>query len=179
MRSVRSSRRPYARYSNPVMPELDVPFLIKICGITNEEDARAAAHAGANALGFNFYPKSPRYIDLGRAREIAECVPAGVLSVGVFVNASEEELIEVSSEVPLDILLASRRFSAAAFGRFLPRLARHPSERTAGLFSIRISKPICSIRRRRSLAARAAHSTWDAGSRFSDAKDCRRRPGCG
>jgi phosphoribosylanthranilate isomerase len=92
------------------MSEFDFPFLIKICGITNEEDARAAIHAGANALGFNFYAKSPRYIDLARARAIAEGVPAGVLSVGVFVNASEEELIEASSEVPLDVLQVHGEF---------------------------------------------------------------------
>jgi phosphoribosylanthranilate isomerase len=92
------------------MSELDIPFLVKICGITNEEDARAAVHAGANALGFNFYARSPRYIDLERARAIAECVPAGVLSVGVFVNASEEDLIEASSEVPLDVLQVHGEF---------------------------------------------------------------------
>jgi len=94
------------------MPEVDLPFVIKICGITNEEDARAAVHAGANALGFNFYPKSPRYIDLARARAIAECVPSRVLSVGVFVNAGEEELIEASSEVPLDVLQVHGEFAA-------------------------------------------------------------------
>lgn len=94
------------------MPEPDIPFVIKVCGITNEEDAQVAVHAGANALGFNFYPKSPRYIDAARARKIAKCVPAGVLSVGVFVDASEEDLIEASSEVPLDVL--------QVHGEFLP-----------------------------------------------------------
>jgi phosphoribosylanthranilate isomerase len=86
------------------MSDSAVPFIIKVCGITTAEDARAAVHAGANALGFNFYSKSPRYIDLARAREVASVVPIGVLSVGVFVNASEEELLEASSEVPLDVL---------------------------------------------------------------------------
>src|SRR5882724_808201 len=86
------------------MADIDVPFIIKICGITSEEDARASILAGANALGFNLYPKSPRYVDLARARAIAQSVSSAVLSVGVFVNPTEDELLEASSEVPLDIL---------------------------------------------------------------------------
>lgn len=60
-------------------------FIIKICGITCEEDARAATDAGANALGFNFYSKSPRYIAPPRAAEIVERVPGDYLKVGVLV----------------------------------------------------------------------------------------------
>ncbi len=83
---------------------VDLPFVVKICGITNEEDARVAVEAGANALGFNFYRNSPRYITPHRAREIAEAVPGTFLKVGVFVNASEEELLKTGREVPLDVV---------------------------------------------------------------------------
>jgi phosphoribosylanthranilate isomerase len=79
-------------------------FIVKICGITNEDDARAAIDAGANALGFNFYRRSPRCITPQRAREIAASVPGDYLKVGVFVNATEPELLQAAAEVPLDIL---------------------------------------------------------------------------
>ena len=82
----------------------DIPFVIKICGITNEEDARVAIEAGANALGFNFYAGSPRYITLFRAHEIVTAVQKPFLKVGVFVNASEAQLAKAVREVPLDIL---------------------------------------------------------------------------
>src|ERR1041384_713027 len=64
--------------------------LVKICGITQLADARAALAAGANALGFNFHPRSPRYITPEAAREIIAQLPAvGLRTVGVFVNEPE------------------------------------------------------------------------------------------
>ena len=64
----------------------------KICGITRIEDALIAAEAGADAIGLVFYAKSPRAVSIQQARDIGAALPAFVTTVGLFVNASREEL---------------------------------------------------------------------------------------
>jgi phosphoribosylanthranilate isomerase len=76
-------------------------LLVKICGITRLEDAEAAVAAGAGALGFVFWPESPRFIDPYRARAIAAALPPFVTTVGVFVNQAAEYVNGVSSLVRL------------------------------------------------------------------------------
>jgi len=75
---------------------------VKICGITNLEDALLAAELGAQALGFIFYPKSPRSIKPEAARQIIAHLPPLVLSVGVFVNEAAALVLEVAEMVRLD-----------------------------------------------------------------------------
>jgi phosphoribosylanthranilate isomerase len=67
---------------------------VKVCGITNLEDALAALEAGAELLGFNFYARSPRYVSPGAARRVVERLPEGVECVGVFVNEPAPEAVE-------------------------------------------------------------------------------------
>jgi phosphoribosylanthranilate isomerase len=76
---------------------------IKICGITNKEDALAAAHLGADALGFIFAP-SPRKISAERAREIIKALPPFVKTVGVFVDEDPERVSSIAAMCGLDVL---------------------------------------------------------------------------
>ena len=82
----------------------DNNFIVKVCGITTAEDLEVSVAAGANAIGFNFYPKSPRYLSVARAQQLAQAIRGPYIKVGVFVNPSEQELLEIASQVPLDVL---------------------------------------------------------------------------
>ncbi len=76
-------------------------FRIKICGMTSSDDALAAADAGADAIGLNFYPRSKRYVSPDVAEKIAAAVPDSVTKVGVFVNATAGEIAQVVDRVGL------------------------------------------------------------------------------
>ena len=78
-------------------------MMVKICGITNREDALAAIDGGAAALGFNFHPASPRYIAPDEAAAVAAGLPASVWKVGVFVDESPEAVLRIARQVGLDI----------------------------------------------------------------------------
>jgi phosphoribosylanthranilate isomerase len=75
---------------------------VKICGITNYEDAAAAMDMGADLLGFNFYPRSPRYIPPAKAAEIINKLPAFIDIAGVFVNEAIERIHETKNLCQLD-----------------------------------------------------------------------------
>jgi phosphoribosylanthranilate isomerase len=74
---------------------------VKICGMTNLEDALTAVEAGADAVGFVFYEKSPRNVSVDVARAIVEKLPRGVEKVGVFVNENEDSICAVADEAGL------------------------------------------------------------------------------
>ncbi len=77
---------------------------IKVCGITNLDDALAAIDYGVNALGFVFYPKSPRSISPEDAKNIISSLPPFITSVGVFVDMEKDELERTASYTGLDII---------------------------------------------------------------------------
>ena len=78
-------------------------MIIKVCGITNQEDAEAAVASGANTLGFNFYPRSKRYIGIADATRIVAKLPASVLKVGVFVNEPAARVADLVKRIGLDV----------------------------------------------------------------------------
>ena len=77
---------------------------VKICGVTNVADALAAAGAGADMIGLNFYEKSPRHVVPAQAAEIARALPPFVLKVGVFVNPTEAQVLEAVAACGLNLL---------------------------------------------------------------------------
>jgi len=77
---------------------------IKICGITRVPDGVAAADAGADAIGLVFWSGTPRFVEIGRAREIADAIPPFVTKVGLFVDPSASDVEAVLDAVPLDVV---------------------------------------------------------------------------
>jgi phosphoribosylanthranilate isomerase len=78
-------------------------MMVKICGITNRDDALAAVEAGASAIGFNFCRESPRYISHTGAAMIGENIPANVWKVGVFVNERAKTVARIMLDAGLDV----------------------------------------------------------------------------
>ena len=77
---------------------------VKICGITRLQDVHAACNAGADALGFVFYERSPRHVTIAAATALVRALPPFVQSVGLFVNAEPAYIESVLQAVPLDLL---------------------------------------------------------------------------
>jgi phosphoribosylanthranilate isomerase len=92
---------------------------VKICGITNLEDALTAVEAGADALGFVLYEKSPRKVDPDTVREVVEALPTEIEKVGVFVNESPERMESVAERAGLTAIqlhLDPLRHDQSSFG---------------------------------------------------------------
>ncbi len=79
-------------------------MFVKICGLTNLEDALAAVEAGADAVGFNFWRPGSRYVEPGRAAEIAAALPEGLWKVGVFVDEDPATALAIARQVKLTAL---------------------------------------------------------------------------
>lgn len=97
---------------------------VKICGITNLDDARAAIDAGADMLGFIFYPSSPRYITSERAREIvlaARHSSPDICFIGVFVNESPEHMLAVMEHAQIDLVQLHGQESPEIVKAYMPR----------------------------------------------------------
>lgn len=78
--------------------------LVKICGLTNLDDTLDAVELGADFLGFNFYPDSPRYIDPVLAVNILDDIPSNIQKVGIFVNADPQYVIDLTLDLELDLI---------------------------------------------------------------------------
>jgi len=93
-------------------------MILKICGVTNQDDASAAIEAGATAIGFNFCPRSPRYVQPEQAAEIATA--AGVRRVGVFVNEKPARMEEIARVARLDVAQLHGHEGPAEYPACLP-----------------------------------------------------------
>lgn len=77
---------------------------VKVCGLRSEADVAAAAAAGAHYIGFNFFPKSPRYLSFEAAHDVALSVPVGIAKVALVVNGDDALLDDLVAQVPIDML---------------------------------------------------------------------------
>ena len=87
------------------------PLRIKICGVTNVKDARVCAELGADMIGFNFYPQSPRYIEPEIAAQIVERMPRSAHAVGIFVDASADEIRNTAKRAGIESVQLHGDFS--------------------------------------------------------------------
>ncbi len=97
---------------------------VKICGITREKDALLAAELGAHAIGFIFYPGSPRYLSPEKARKISASLPPFVQRVGVFVNEDPSRIKRIRDLVGLDVVQLHGEESPDVCALFYPRVVK-------------------------------------------------------
>lgn len=91
---------------------------VKICGITNLEDALHAVREGSDALGFMFYRRSPRYINPLKAKDIIRRIPKNIIKIGVFVNSDRKRVLRIANLCRLDMLQFHGNESASYCDKF-------------------------------------------------------------
>ncbi len=128
---------------------------LKICGITNLEDALLAADMGAHALGFIFYPKSPRKVEVDAAREIISQLPPFILTVGVFVDEEPQTVRDVATRAGLDWL--------QLHGKESPEYCRSLGRRVIKAFRIQDEKSLASLAAFRGAAQAFLLDTYKKG----------------
>jgi len=133
-------------------------FRIKICGITNVDDAVAVARAGADAVGLNFYARSPRYIALGTARRIVAALPKEMVKVGLFVNADPADICRVCDDLGLDLI----QLHGDEPPEFLAQLGGRPVMRALRLGTKGVQPVLEYLRRCRELAAMPSLTLLDS-----------------
>jgi phosphoribosylanthranilate isomerase len=101
-----------------------VTIAAKICGLSQADAVAAAIAGGAAALGFVFYPKSPRNVAPARVAELCRAVPAGIIRVGLFVDADDATIAAVLAAAPLDMLQLHGSESPARVAAVRARFAR-------------------------------------------------------
>ncbi len=92
-----------------------MPTRVKVCGIRRLDDARLAVELGASALGFVFWPRSPRVVAVDAARDITRRLPPFVATVGVFVNQPREEVLETAARAGMTVIQLHGDEDAAAY----------------------------------------------------------------
>jgi phosphoribosylanthranilate isomerase len=119
---------------------------VKVCGITRMEDARLAADLGASALGFVFWPDSPRFVEPTIAREIAAALPPAVVCVGVFVDQDADYVRHASDQVPLGaVQLHGRESMEFATGLMTPVIKAVPVRDGFDLAELDALPPIITV----------------------------------
>jgi phosphoribosylanthranilate isomerase len=149
---------------------------IKVCGITNIDDARHACACGVDALGFVFHPASPRAVTPLQAREIVADLPPGVATVGVFVNADADRVRETVRFCGLDLIQLHgdespgfcRQFDPAAVIKAVPPAA---ATDTAGLEQYRVRALLVDAREGSRYGGTGKTADWELAARLA-----RRRP---
>ena len=132
-------------------------FRVKICGVTTAADAAMVAAAGADAIGLNFVPGSPRQLDLARGRVVAAAVPPGVLRVGVFAGASAADMLRLARELALDAVQLHGHLDG-------DREPIDPPDRCRELDGVSVIRAVRLDRSRTGLAGLASAREWIAAA---------------
>ncbi|MEZ6064433.1 MAG: phosphoribosylanthranilate isomerase [Planctomycetaceae bacterium] len=126
---------------------------VKVCGIRDVDNAAVAVAAGADAIGLNFYPRSPRYVQLESARRIVASLPENVEPVGLFVNATRDEIAEVVTSLGLRTVQLHGDESAEF-------VAATPAERCIRVYRVDVSEGLTGVAADLSQLAALGATPW-------------------